>query len=139
MSWFSRHTSWLYSETRYLSNSSIYKERLQFIDKTLISSGEVIVHKEKTTYHSILIVYPDATPYIPPTIYTLKSSLDEETARKLSALPANEIGEKIQDKVTFFERRHQNMDGSICFLEAGDLHSESAEIYRIPRLPETMA
>ncbi len=131
MSWFSRHTSWLYSETKDLSNSSIYKERFQFIDKILISSGEIIVHKEKTTYHSILIVYPNATPYIPPTIYTLKSSLDNETARKLSTMPANEIGEKIQDKVTFFERRHQNIDGSICFLEAGDLHSENAEAYPI--------
>ena len=131
MSWFSRHTTWLYSETEDLSNSSIYRERFQFIDKTLISSGDIIVHKEKTTYHPILIVYPDATPYIPPTIYTLKTSLDEETARQLSTLPANEIGDKIKDKVTFFERRHQNMDGSICFLEAGDLHSESAEAYPV--------
>lgn len=131
MSWFSRHTLWLYSETKYLSNSSIYKERFQFIDKTLISSGEVIVHKEKTTYHPVLIVYPVATPYVPPTIYTLKIGIDEETARRLSVLPANEIGKKIQDKVTFFERRHQNMDGSICFLEAGDLHSENAEAYPI--------
>jgi integrative and conjugative element protein (TIGR02256 family) len=131
MSWFSRHTSWLFTESEDLSNSSIYKERFQIIDKILISSGEVIVHKEITTYHSILIVYPDATPYIPPTIYTLKSSLDEETAKQLSALPATEIGEKIQDKITFFERRHQNEDGSICFVEAGDLHFENAEAYPI--------
>jgi integrative and conjugative element protein (TIGR02256 family) len=134
MSWFSCHTAWLYRETKDLSNSSIYKERFQFIDRTLISSGDIIVHKEKTTYHPILIVYPDATPYIPPTIYTLKASLDEETARQLSALPPNEIGGKVQDKVTFSERRHQNMDGSICFLEAGDLHSENAEAYPVKEI-----
>lgn len=134
MSWFSRHTDWLYSETRDLSNSSIYRERFQFIDRTLISSGNIIVHKEKTTYHQILIVYPDATPYIPPIIYNLKVNLDEETARQLSTFPPNEIRGKIQDKVTFFERRHQNEDGSICFLEAGDLHSETAEAYPIKEI-----
>jgi integrative and conjugative element protein (TIGR02256 family) len=131
MSWFSRHTPWLYRETEDLSSSSIYKQRSQFIDRTLISSGDIIVHKEKTTYHPILIVYPDATPYVPPTIYTLKASLDEETARQLSTLLPNEIGGKVQDNVTFFERRHQNMDGSICFIEAGDLHSENAEAYPV--------
>lgn len=131
MSWFSRHTAWLYRETEDLSNSSIYKQRSQFIDRTLISSGDIIVHKEKTTYHPILIAYPDATPYVPPTIYTLKANLDEETARQLSTLSPNEIREKVQDNVTFFERRHQNMDGSICFIEAGDLHSEHAEAYPV--------
>jgi integrative and conjugative element protein (TIGR02256 family) len=131
MSWFSRHTSWLYRETEDLSNSSIYKQRFQFIDRTLISSGDIIVHKEKTAYHPILIAYPDATPYVPPTIYTLNANLDEEAARQLSTLPPNEIGARLQDKVTFFERRHQNMDGSICFIEAGDLHSENAEAYPV--------
>ncbi len=131
MSWFSRHTAWFSREAKDLSRSSIYKQRFQFIDRTLISSGDVIVHKEKTTYHPILIVYPDATPYVPPTIYTLKANLDEEMARQLSTLPPNEISGKVQDKVTFFERRHQNMDGSICFIEAGDLHSENAEAYPV--------
>ncbi len=131
MSWFSRHTAWLYREAEDLSSSSIYKQRFQFIDRTLISSGDIIVHKEKTTYHPILIVYPDATPYVPPTIYTLKTNLDEEMARQLSAIPPYEISGKVQDKVTFFERRHQNMDGSICFIEAGDLHSENAEAYPV--------
>jgi integrative and conjugative element protein (TIGR02256 family) len=134
MSWFSCHTEWLYRETIDLANSSIYKEQFQFIDRTLISSGDIIVHKGKTTYHPILIVYPDATPYIPPTIYTLKASLDEETMRQLSTLPPNEIGGKVQDKVTFAERRHQNIDGSICFLEAGDLHSENAEAYPVKEI-----
>jgi len=134
MNWFSRYAKWLYSETEDLSNSSIYREQFQFMDKTLISSGEVIVHKEKTTYHAILIVYPEATPYIPPTIYILKASLDEETVRQLSRLAPNEIGEKIQDKIEFFERRHQNMDGSICFLEAGDFHSENAEAYPVKEI-----
>jgi len=131
VSWFSRYIHWLESEAEGLSSSSDYKEQFQFVDGTLVSAGSIVVHKESTRYHPVLIVYPDATPYVPPTIYTLKTNLDETTVQALSICPFHEIGRRIQDKIEFFERRHQNQDGSICFLEAGDLHSENVEAYPI--------
>lgn len=131
MGWFSRYIHWLKSEAEGLASSSDYNEQFQFVDKTLVSSGSIVVHKEDTRYHPVLIVYPDATPYVAPIIYTLKTNLDEKAVRDLSSCPFDEIGRRIQDKIEFYERRHQNQDGSICFLEAGDLHSESAEAYPI--------
>lgn len=131
MDWFSIHTSWLYSETQELSNSSIYREHYQFIDKTLISTGTILVHKEKTAYYPILIVYPEATPYMPPIIYMLDHDLEENIAQVYSTLSIDEIKERIQDNKKFFNRRHQNEDGSICFIETGDLHSENPEIFSI--------
>lgn len=131
MEWFSRHTGWLYIETKELSYNSIYKEKFQFIDKTLISTGNILVHKVKTQYFPILIVYPEATPYVPPTIYMLNKSLDEETARNYAGMSPKEITEGVKGNLQFFNRRHQNEDGSICFVEMGDLHGENAEIYTI--------
>jgi len=55
MNWFSNHTYWLYRETKELSNNSIYKEEYQFIEKTLISAGNILIHNEKTKYFPILI------------------------------------------------------------------------------------
>ena len=86
MEWFARHTSWLYRETKELSNNSIYREQYQVIGETLISSGNIIVHKSKTEYFPILIVYPESTPYIPPTIYILDNEISEETAIEYSGL-----------------------------------------------------
>jgi len=82
MEWFARHTGWLYRETKELSDNSIYREQCQVIGETLISSGNIIVHRAKTEYFPILIVYTEATPYIPPTIYILKNQINEETAKK---------------------------------------------------------
>ena len=67
-------------EVKELSENSIYREQYQFIGKTLISSGNVLVHKSKTEYFPILIVYPEATPYIPPMIYILDNEISQETA-----------------------------------------------------------
>jgi len=131
MSWFSKHPNWLYLESLELSNNSIYKESYQFIDRTLISCGEILVHKEETERYCILIVYPDATPYVPPSVYLLQSLLNEHEALKFSQISPNKISEAISDKVRFFNRRHQNEDGSICFIEIGDLHNETAEIFKI--------
>ncbi|MDD5013760.1 MAG: ThiF family adenylyltransferase [Atribacterota bacterium] len=131
MSWFSKHPNWLYSESLELSNNSIYKESYQFIDRTLISCGEILVHKEKTERYCILIVYPDATPYVPPSIYLLRELLSEADTKKLSQKTPNEIPSSVSDKVRFFNRRHQNEDGSLCFIEIGDLHNEIAEIFKI--------
>lgn len=131
MEWFSRHTSWLYRETKELSGNSIYKEKFQVIGETLISSGHIIVHKNKTEYFPILIVYPEATPYFPPTIYILGNEISEEAAREYSELAPEEIKKRVKNNIKFFNRRHQNEDGSICFVEMGDLHGENPEIYPI--------
>jgi len=125
MSWFSKHPNWLYLESLELSNNSIYKQSYQFIDRTLISCGEILVHKEKTERYCMLIVYPDATPYVPPSIYLLRELLSEDNTKKLSQKSPNEIISAVSDKVLFFNRRHQNEDGSICFIEIGDLHNET--------------
>jgi len=131
MDWFSLHTNWLYRETRELSNNSIYRERYQFIGKTLVSTGNILVHKAKTQYYPVLIVYPEATPYIPPTIFILNNELSEDTTREYSELSPGEIGKRVRSNIRFLNRRHQNEDGSICFVEMGDLHDESAEFYPI--------
>src|SRR3972149_6484735 len=113
MEWFSRHINWLYTETKELSNNSIYKERYQFIDKTLISTGDILVHKAQTQYFPILIVYPEATPYVPPTIYVLDAPLEEDVAREYSYETTDEA--KWQVQVTTKSRQEccQNEDGSI--------------------------
>jgi integrative and conjugative element protein (TIGR02256 family) len=131
MEWFARHTAWLYRETKELSSNSIYREQYQVIGLTLISSGHIIVHKSRTEYFPILIVYPEATPYIPPTIYTLEHEISEETATEYSELAPEEIRQRVKDNIRFFKRRHQNEDGSICFIEMGDLHGENPEIFPI--------
>jgi len=131
MEWFARHTTWLYRETKELSDNSIYKEQYQVIGETLISSGNIIVHKSKTEYFPILIVYPESTPYIPPTIYILDNEISEETAIEYSGLSPEEIRQGVKSNIRFFNRRHQNEDGSVCFVEMGDLHGETAEIYPI--------
>jgi len=131
MEWFARHTGWLYRETKELSDNSIYREQYQVIGETLISSGNIIVHKAKTEYFPILIVYPEATPYIPPTIYILKNEINEETAKKYSELSPEEIRKSVRNNIRFFNMRHQNEDGSVCFVEMGDLHGENPEIYPI--------
>ena len=93
MDWFSRHTNWLYRETKELSNSSIYNESFQFIGKTLISTGNILVHKETTEYFPILIVYPKATPYLPPTIYILNEKIVEDDVEfEIKYLSAPEYG-----------------------------------------------
>lgn len=131
MDWFSRHTNWLYRETKELSNNSIYRESYQFIGKTLVSAGNILVHKNKTQYFPVLIVYPQATPYIPPTIYMLNNEITDNIAREYSGLSPEEIGKRARENVSFFCRRHQNEDGSVCFVEMGDLHDENAEAFPI--------
>lgn len=132
MDWFSRHTRWLYSETKELSTNSIYRESYQFIGKTLVSAGNILVHKNKTQYFPVLIVYPQATPYIPPMIYMLNNEIIEDVAREYSKLSPEEIGKQVSHQnIWFFNRRHQNEDGSVCFVEMGDLHDENAEAFPI--------
>lgn len=134
MEWFSKHPEWLYQESADLANDSNYQEIAQAIGKTFVSAGEIIVHKEKTDRYPILIVYPAATPYVPPTIYILKEPLKKASVETYSQLSPEEICKDVAAKVRFFYRRHQNADGSLCFLETGDLHDETAQAYRIKNI-----
>jgi hypothetical protein len=131
MRWFTTFPSWLYHESQELGNNSNYKQDHQFAERTLISSGCVLVHKENTQCFPILVVYPDATPYIPPIVFLLKDRIDTETARSLSAIPPSEIASRIRDRVRLLNRRHQNADGSICFLERGDILESQPERFKI--------
>jgi len=131
LSWFSKHPHWLNQESKDLSISSLYKQDFQVIDKTLVSSGVILIHKETTSYHPVLIVYPEATPYAPPKLYILQTALTHEETKRYSSLTAGEISRDIKDKARFPNRRHQNEDGSLCFIETGDLHGDKAESFRI--------
>lgn len=131
MKWFLKHQQWLYEESARLSDNPDYHEDCQFCRKTFVSSGEIIVRKNETAYHPILIVYPESTPYTTPKIYVLKEKPDRERVLFYSTLSPGKIEQKIANNVSFFNRRHQNQDGSVCFIETGDLHGDNAEIFPI--------
>ncbi len=131
MDWFARHTYWLYRETRSLSDNSNYIESHQFIDRTLISTGSIVVRKSEIQYFPVLIVYPEATPFVPPTIYVLGRPLTEEEAVRLSRKTPADIREDVKEIIRILNRRHQNQDGSICFIEMGDLHNDQPDYYPI--------
>ncbi len=127
MSWFFKHPEWLASETRELSNSSVFKEKQQVIDNLLVSFGRLVVRKAKIETWPILIVYPEVTPYCPPKIYILNCDIDRQLVEIIARSKIDDINRHLYDKVEFVYKRHQNPDGSVCFLETGDFHSERAE------------
>jgi integrative and conjugative element protein (TIGR02256 family) len=127
MSWFYRHPEWLASETRELSSSSVYKEKLQVINRLLVSFGRIVIRNNKIETWPILIVYPEATPYRAPKIYILKCELDYQSIVVLSQSKFTDLHDHLNNKVEYVYKRHQNADGSVCFLETSDLHSERAE------------
>ncbi|MBU2622570.1 MAG: ThiF family adenylyltransferase [Proteobacteria bacterium] len=131
MSWFANHPKWLYDESVDLSTSIHYVEKYQEIGRTLISHGEMLVRKEKTYCYPILIAYPDATPFVPPIVFLLKELLTHDDIVRLSSIVPDKISEELSSKVTHHDRRHQNPDGSVCFVEMGDLHGGHAESYPI--------
>jgi len=127
MSWFFRHPEWLLSETRELSNSSIYKENQQIIGRLLVSTGRIVVRKNQIQSWPILVVYPEASPFKLPIVYILRRDLDPKILETIAHSNSSDIHRHLSDKVEFIYKRHQNRDGSVCFLETGDLHSERAE------------
>ena len=76
-------------------------------------------------------MYAEATPYVPPKVYILDRSLTEEEAKKYSSSTTAEISRVVKEIARFHNRRHQNEDGSLCFIETGDLHGDHAESFRI--------
>lgn len=131
MSWFYEHPEWLYQETRELSNSSLYQEKHQRIGRLLVSSGRIVIRKEEIHSWPILIVYPEATPYKTPNVFILRETLDLETIEQISRSPFNQVNKFVAGKAHFINQRHQGADGSVCFVERGDLHSERMEVCSI--------
>lgn len=132
MNWFKRHPDWLESEALLLQNDSNYKEKLQVRGNLFISHGEIIVREIKVHRYPILIVYPEATPYDPPSIYILKKKLDDDIIKDLAKLKSVEVASKIEPNIEFLNLRHQNENGSVCFLESDNLYNENAQIVQIP-------
>ncbi|MCX5713949.1 MAG: ThiF family adenylyltransferase, partial [Candidatus Omnitrophica bacterium] len=131
MSWYKRYPAWLHAEWQELSSNTNYKEGRTLFEKTFISCGQIIVRSNEAQYFPVLIVYPESTPYRPPSIYLLREIPSEETLRHLAQLSPGEIEKEIKPFIRFLYRRHQGASGSLCFLEAEDLHADQAECYGI--------
>jgi integrative and conjugative element protein (TIGR02256 family) len=131
MIWYKRFPAWLHAEWQELSSNTNYQEVLTVFEKTFISCGQIIVRSEEVQYFPVLIVYPESTPYRPPSIYLLKEIPKDETLRHLAQLSHGEIETEIKPLIRFLYRRHQGPSGSLCFVEAEDLHGDQAEFYGI--------
>lgn len=139
MSWYSRHPEWLSQETQELSHSSLYKEERQAIGKLLVSFGRIVIREQEIRSQRILIVYPEATPYRPPKVFILLYDLDSDLVRTLSNSSFDKVHLNLSGRIKFIHKRHQNADGSVCFVETGDLHSEHAEAYPIRGILQRIA
>jgi len=132
MSWYKRYPAWLHAEWQELQSNGNYQEVLTLFEKTFISCGRIIVRSDEVQYFPVLIVYSECTPYRPPSVYLLKEIPKEETLRHLAQIsPGEEIENEIKPLIRFLYRRHQGASGSLCFVEAEDLHAEQAESYGI--------
>lgn len=121
--WFKTHHQKLQDECNRLEGNSNYVEHSRLRENILISQGEIIVRLEKTSRHSIIIIYPESTPYSLPKVYPLTELVQEGDFNKLGSLSSIEAAQKVSDKVKFYNFWHQNSDGSLCFLEAENLES----------------
>ncbi len=131
MSWYKRYPAWLHSEWQELISNGNYLEVRTLFEKTFISCGQIIVRSNEVQHFPVLIVYPESTPFRPPSVYLLKEIPDKETTKKLAQLTHGEIEEQIKPLIRFLYRRHQGPSGNLCFVEAEDLHSDQAEFYSI--------
>lgn len=136
MSWFIRRPYWLHSELQELRTNGNYVEVATHVNKTMVSSGEILVRLQETHRFPVLIVYPDATPYYPIRIYLTKEALPPKEVYELSKLSPGELASKIQKRIKFYYHRHQNIDGSLCILETDDLHDDRPELIRVREVIE---
>ncbi|MCW3091406.1 MAG: hypothetical protein JWP81_2475 [Ferruginibacter sp.] len=124
--WFKRHPQHLVAESSALSNDSNYKELYQVRDNLFLSHGNIIVRLDKIYRFPILIVYPEATPYILPSIYPLKENLSKEQMALLAKGSQADVHYTILPYVEFYYHlRHQNQTGSLCILEWDNLDDGS--------------
>lgn len=134
MSWYKRYPGWLHAEWQELYSNGNYKPAFTFFERTFLSCGYIIVRSDKTEYQPVLIVYPDSTPYQPPSVYLLGEAPPEELIKNLSKMSPGEIEQGIKPFIRFLYRRHQGPNGSLCFIEMEDLHREQAEFYGIRQI-----
>lgn len=124
--WFKKHSNFLRSESKALSNNSNYVELFQLRDNLFISHGEIIVRLTKTYKFPILIVYPDSTPFSIPEVYPLKRVLTEKEVNEISKLSSPEVNKKIRGVIHFYYNlRHQNNSGNLCILELDNVDDGS--------------
>ncbi len=131
MNWYIREPFWLHSELSELKTNSNYVEISTNLDRCLVSSGYIITRLEKVERHPILFVYPDATPYEPPSVFLLQEIPKKEEIQRLSKMQPWQIAANIRKYAKFYSLRHQYPSGSLCILDADDLHSERPEIVEI--------
>lgn len=115
--WFKRHPSILNEIQSRLSKDLNYKQLNQKLDNLFLSSGEIVVRYNGVHRFSILIVYPDSTPYQLPFIFMLKEAPSDALLTELSGLEFHEVANKISSLITIYYHRHQGSNGSLCILE----------------------
>ncbi len=126
LQWFKKHREFLQQESTALSNDSNYKELYQCRNNLFISHGNIIVRYNGTHRFPILIIYTDATPYRLPLIFPLQREFSKQGVEELSTLSIVEAIEKIKPVIKFYyELRHQNSTGVLCFLEWESLDTGS--------------
>lgn len=114
------------AESSALSNDSNYKELYQVRDNLFLSHGNIIVRLDKIYRFPVLIVYPEATPYVLPSIYPLNEILTEEQVVLLAKGTIEDLHAAILPDVKFYYNlRHQNQSGSLCVLEWDNLDDGS--------------
>jgi integrative and conjugative element protein (TIGR02256 family) len=124
--WFKRHPQLFLAESTALTKNPYYKELFQVRDNLFISHGYILVRLEKTHRFPILIVYPDATPFVLPAIYPLTQELSTEVIDCLAKGKANEVYAAIVPWIHYYYHlRHQNKSGVLCILEWDNLDDGS--------------
>src|SRR5690348_13204151 len=102
MQWFKKHPDFLRDESTRLSNDSNYKEHYQCRDNLFISHGDILVRLDKAYRYPVLVVYPDATPFVLPAVFPLKRSLNKEEVDALAAMDIPRLYERIKPDVHFY-------------------------------------
>lgn len=124
--WFKRHPQHLTAESTALSTNKNYKELYQVRDNLFISHGYILVRLEKTHRFPVLIVYPEATPYVLPAIYLLKEELTKAQLESLAKGTTGQVYSTISEQIRYYyQLRHQNQSGVLCILEWDNLDDGS--------------
>lgn len=134
MRWFKRHPSLLRKYSQDISSNSNYNEVWQKRNNLFLSCGEIIVRLYQVYKFPILIVYPDATPYVLPSIFLLNSAISEMNSEELTRLNnIEELSDYLNAKgnIKFYYHRHQNSNGTLCLLDSDNLADEEASFYSV--------
>jgi len=124
--WYKRHPQHLAAESTALSNDTNYKELYQVRDNLFVSHGCILVRLEKTYRFPVLIVYPEATPYVLPAIYPLIRELTEDQVKYLAKGTDGQIFSSVSQYIKYYYHlRHQNQSGVLCILEWDNLDDGS--------------